>query len=352
VLGNYDLQASSDQGWRNRKAEWHLIGDLATTVDAFILLEQQHGAPHVDTKRSVESIENRLAAGCVARFASWRGTDPSPDLAFAAPEVTLGALGGPRSHLVRQPEDYVLAQQALAGFLRPRLKDLDDIAGIDRPGLLAARTVAAGQIRLATAFAGWAEREYEPELAQRFRAWIPLYADLHRSTLRLTEVQRTSSPLIVAQQSEAVRQLCRHQDARLDFRTMRALDRGTRVVAVATGKARRREVQTRRFVSAPHGLLPRACPPVPVPGARPGGQSVQPSATPRLTHSPIPVPRLDEYARWMALASVDTVRANQAVHGLDLESAGRRVARIAGPQVLRPISGAPVGHRSHGMTSI
>jgi hypothetical protein len=123
------------------------------------------------------------------------------------------------------------------------------------------------------------------EEAQRFRAWIPLYAELHRSTLRLTEVQRTSSPLIVAQQSEAVRQLCRHQDARLDFRTMRALDRGTRVVAVATGKARRREVQTRRFVSAPHGLLPRACPPVPVPGARPGGQSVQPSATPRLTHS-------------------------------------------------------------------
>ena len=216
MLGNHDLRATANQTWRNPKAEWHLIGDLATTVDALVLLEQQIGTTPMDTRRESGVLANRLAAGSVARMASWHGTDSSPDLAFAAPETTLGALGGPRIHLVRQPEDFVLAQQALAGFLRPRLSDLDDIAGLDRPGLLAARTVATGQIRLANAFARWAERDSEPELAQRFRAWIPLYADLHRSTLRLTEVQRTTSPLIVAQQSEAVQQLRRHHDARLD----------------------------------------------------------------------------------------------------------------------------------------
>ena len=251
TLGNHDLRASADLAWRNPKASWHLIGDLASTIDAFTLLEQETGTGQGGPMRGPgTALESRLAAGSVARVAGWRATDSSPDLAFAAPETTLGTLGGPRVHLVRQPEDFVLAQQALAGFLRPRLDDRDDIACLDRPGLLAARTVAAGQIRLAKAFASWAERDGNPELAERFLARVPLYADLHRSTLRLIEVRRTTSPLIVAQQSEAVQQLRRHHDARLDVATMHALDTATRAVGFNTGKSLRREALTRRNILA------------------------------------------------------------------------------------------------------
>jgi len=249
TLGNHDLRASADQAWRQPEAAWHLIGDLAITLDAFVLLEQRVATQ----KQESQMLENRLAAGSVARMANWHATDTSADLTFAAPETTLGRLGGPRIHLVRQPEDFALAQQALAGFLRPRMADIDDAACVDRPGLLAARTVATGQIRLATAFASWAEREGEHDLAQRFQAILPLYADLHRSTLRLSEVQRTASPLVVAQQSEAVQQLRKHHNARVDTQTMHALERATDVVAVTTGRSLRREVQTRRnIVSIAH----------------------------------------------------------------------------------------------------
>jgi hypothetical protein len=250
TLGNHDLRASADQTWRNPKAEWYLIGDLAITIEAFVLLEQLSSRSANTRRDSATALENRLAAGTVARVASWRATDTSPDLAFAAPESTLGALGGPRIHLVRRPEDFVLAQQTLAGFLRPRLYDLDDLARLDRPGLLAARTVAPGQIRLAKAFANWAERAGEQDLAERFLARIPLYTDLHRSTLRLTEVQRTTSPLIVAQQSESIQQLRRHHDARLDIASMHALDRASCDVVVNTGKSLRREVLARGNILA------------------------------------------------------------------------------------------------------
>ena len=212
MIGNAELSANLDHSWRAGPGWWYVVGDLATTVEALIVIDQSLAyAGHLPRKASEFHLESRLAAGDVARVAGWRGTDPKADLAFA-PGWSEGRRGeGPQVVLVRRPEDFAVAQRTLAGFMRPRLQDdtLDDHG--DRPGLLAARTIAAGQVRLAEAFGTWAERAGEVQLAERFRARIPKYVELHRSTLRMVELQKTRTPLVVMQQSELVQQLRYHR---------------------------------------------------------------------------------------------------------------------------------------------
>jgi len=141
----------------------------------------------------------------------------------------------------RQVEHFALAQRTLAGFMRPKVQPVSALPSPDRPGLLAARTIATGQIRLAEAFATWADKLDASDLADRFRARVPRYAELHRSTLRLTELQPARSPLVVAQQSEMTQQLRRHSAPRISIANLHDLDDATHELTINVGKALRRE---------------------------------------------------------------------------------------------------------------
>lgn len=245
MLGNADLNASADPSWRAGAARWYVIADLANTAEALLVLDQRlaHEA-HLPLQPKDVHLEARLTAGDVARVAGWRGTDTRADLAFTPEWTERSLISGPRVHLVRRPEDFASAQRRLAGFMRPRQSD-DLIAEFDgRPGLLAARTVAVGQVRLAETFATWAEQAGDDRLAERFRARIPRYAALHRSTLRMTELQKVGSPLVVMQQSEIVQRLRAHSTLRLSPASLCDLDAASVDVAVNTGKSLRREAMT------------------------------------------------------------------------------------------------------------
>jgi hypothetical protein len=245
TLGNADLAAQPDAASRNSSADWYLIGDLGVTVDALIVLDQRLAAGrHLPRKPARSYLEDRLAVGGVTSVAAWRGTDTSPDHALG--ELTGSLNEGVR--LIRRPEDYAPAQRTLAGFMRPRpIAETHDLFG-GRPGLHAARTIAAGQVRLAEAFATWAERADDPALAERFRSRVPKYVELHRSTLRLVELEETRSDLVEHQQSEMVQQLRKHRAARLSKLSLYDLDAATHELTVNVGRSLRREGMQRKNI--------------------------------------------------------------------------------------------------------
>lgn len=249
TLANAELSGAPSETWERTSQTWYLLGDLASTIEALAVLDERLGDAGLLTRITQNAyLHHRLNAGDVARIAGWLGTEPTPDLAYLSPIETLGAGGGPRIQLVRRTEDFVRAQRALAGFMRPRNSFDPNLAETERPGILAARTIAQGQVRLAEVFARWAERANESKLADGFRARIPLYAELHRSTVRLVELQPTKSPLVVAQQSEMVQRTRALAGARLSPAGLFQLERATGHLTVSVGKTLRREGMQRRHL--------------------------------------------------------------------------------------------------------
>ncbi len=249
ALANAELRGAPPETWLQRPQTWYLLGDLATTVESLVVLEERLGRAGVIPQMSQNAyLHHRLAAGDVSRIAGWLGTDSSSDLAYQSPADFLAVGGGPRIQLIRRPEDYARAQRALAGFMRPRNSFDPNQAETERPGLLAARTIGQGQVRLAEVFATWADRGGEPDLASSFRARIPLYVELHRSTMRLVELQPTRSPLVVAQQSEMVQRARTLIGARMTSASLQDLERSTGILSVSVGKALRREGKHRQHL--------------------------------------------------------------------------------------------------------
>jgi hypothetical protein len=245
MLANHELTAATGQPWTHKpEAGWYVLADTATAIEALTVLDHRLGhAGLLPGTPSDRVLARRLIAGDVPRMAGWYGTDDSADLATQSVNSTLGLGGGPRVYIVRRVEDFAGAQRALAGFLRPHLGDVGPSSADDRAGLLAARALAVGQIRLAEAFSRRADA-YGDEgsvLAEEFRARIPAYRNLHRSTLRLVEVEARRSPLILAQQSEMVIQLRSLRPERLTRAGLANLNEATHEVTVTLGKALRRE---------------------------------------------------------------------------------------------------------------
>jgi hypothetical protein len=291
LLGNADLDTATDPSWRHQDPPaWYLVGDTARTLEALAVLAQD--TVHPRRRRTDTLLEHRLAASTVARVADWYGTDPTPDLAVAAPASHLGIADAPMIQLIQGPEDFARAQRALAGFLRPIRGRTDTPA--DRVGLLAARAVAAGQIRLAETFTTWADATPDSAAAaERFRARIPLYLQLQQSMARLTELEPARSPLVVSQQSELVQRLRRFPTVRLSAAALHDLDQATHWVAVTTGKALRVEGMCRKNI-----LILDTTPDGP-PGARPITNTQEPFhlACRRLANAPTPPPIPAEVTR-------------------------------------------------------
>ncbi len=267
LLGNADLDTATEARWHHQdRPAWYLVGDAARTLEALVILSDVPVLPK--RRRTDAMLGHRLAASAVARVADWYGTDPAPDLAVASPEATLGVAGGPRIQLIQRPEDFVRAQWALARFLRPardrRAFGEDPANTADRVGLLAARAITTGQVRLAETFARWAGNTLGGEaFAESFRARIPRYLALHRSTSRLTELRPAHSPLVISQQSELVQRLRRFPTVHLAAAALHDLDAATHRVAVTAGRALRAQGMHHRNI-----LILDTTPSGP-PGARP-----------------------------------------------------------------------------------
>ena len=64
TLGNADLFGSADQSWRGRAPTWHLVGDLATTVEALVLLDEQLASATLLERLTPDAyLDHRLASG-------------------------------------------------------------------------------------------------------------------------------------------------------------------------------------------------------------------------------------------------------------------------------------------------
>lgn len=258
TLANHELSAAAQQPWVSSNAAlWHLAGDVAAIVEALVVLDERLAYDGVLPRATANArTTQRLVAGDVSRLARWFGTDRAADLSYASPLLRLGLYDGPRIHMVHRPEDLAEAQRTLAALLRRR-------NGEQRPraGLRAARVISVGQIRLANAFAGWADHSEESgTLAKEFRDRIPAYKALHRSTVRLVEVYPIRSPLILAQQSEMLTQLRRFQPHSPSRDLLVDLNDAAHAVSVSLGRTLRREgIHRRNFlVLQEHGIdLPR-----------------------------------------------------------------------------------------------
>ncbi|MBO0728259.1 MAG: hypothetical protein J2P57_03300 [Acidimicrobiaceae bacterium] len=248
TLGNADLAASVIGLPEQRPASWYLLGDISLTLEGLVVLDDSLANQGLLPRDSDAYVLARLAAGGVTRVATWRGTDSRLDFALAPTTETSFADDGPRVRLVRRPEDFAAAQRALAGFMRPRPVEDTEHPLDERPGLHAARVIAEGQVRLADVFAAWAERAGERTLAERFRGRIQKYIELHRSTLRMTELQATRPVLVDLQQSEMIQQLCTHRTSTLSRISLYDLDAATGDLAVNVGKSLRREGLRRRNI--------------------------------------------------------------------------------------------------------
>jgi hypothetical protein len=252
MLGNHELTAAAKQPWTHKpEAGWYVLADTASSIEALVVLDHKLGEVGLlPVAPSDRVLARRLVAGDVARMAGWFGTDDSADLATQSINASLGLGGGPRVHMVRRVAGFAAAQRALAGFLRPTLVQYETGSAGERPGLLAARALAVGQIRLAEASARWAGAYggAGAVLAEGFRARIPAYRDLHQSTLRLVEVEPRRSPLVLAQQSEMVMQLRAVRPERLTRRGLVDLSEATHEVAITLGSALRREGMQRKNI--------------------------------------------------------------------------------------------------------
>lgn len=242
-LGNVDLQSHADRGSLSAAATWYLLGDAATAIEALVLLDERLSRAGVLPQQN-DTLNARLLAGDVARTAAWFGHDQSPDLAID--DVTEASLDGPPVWLIRTPRDFAPAQRALAGFLRPRVaSETVDMYG-GRPGLHTARTLATGQIRLAAAFAAWADNASSSAIGERFRARIASYRALHQSTLRLVEPTPSRLVTVDQQLSELVQGVRRFPAPRLSPAQLHDLDSATHQLAVNAGATLRREGQARK----------------------------------------------------------------------------------------------------------
>ena len=200
LLGTAELTRADHQPWTTRSsAGWFLVADAASTVEAILILDQalaKGGVLRAASERGV--VTQRLIAGDVAKMARWFGTDNVADLAEAGIKHKLGVGGGPPISMVRRIEHYAVAQQTLPALLHG--DGTTSRPGTDqRPGIKAARALATGQIRLAQAFAHWAENEAgDSQLANQFRSRVPAFRALHISTARMAEVEQRRSPLLLA----------------------------------------------------------------------------------------------------------------------------------------------------------
>jgi hypothetical protein len=240
LLATSELQRAVSQPWiGDETAAWYVVGDVAESLAAVLALDRLSGRI-VGARANDRYLTDYLVAGDVVRLAkAWGHGSQVEDLTAAA---HVEVAGSPLPIvLVRRHEDLVLAERRLAELVRPSTIDvIGDPA--ERPGLLAARALSAGQIRVAAQCI----QLFDPvgDLAATLRGRIDLYRRLHASTVRVVDVMPRRSRLILLQQTEiatAIRQL--HGEA-MSIGVATRLSNAGGEVAIELGRALRHEAMT------------------------------------------------------------------------------------------------------------
>jgi hypothetical protein len=331
-LATSELQRADVQPWLVSEASgWYVVADLAETLAGVVALDRSlTRAGVLEAEPSEEYLERLLVTGGVARLARMWGTNPAADEATAGLGAHVNA-GGPAIHLVRSARDIVEAQHRLSGFVRPIRAHCEPGGVEDRPGLKAARVLAAGQARLAMKCAGWADATPGAEdLAAQFRNRISLFRNLHASTARLVDVQprRPSLPLI--QQSEVATQLRTLGGAAPSFSVLTELNAASHELTVNLGKALRREGMHSRTIMAMESTGPG----LPVPKPITNSRHVFHRACWALSHEPLPddakPPVAPTHERQRLRRRLDDLAAS------DVPSPRRLPSRIVAPRIDRP----------------
>ena len=166
LAGSHALDTTDHQPWLTEQgAAWYLMRDLASALEAVLILDERLAEVGVLTKHDIPVPSlgldtKRMLLGHVARVATWSATSDSPDQAFArlrADPVAHGPVV-----VVSTPRDLAAAQRRLATFLRP--SHASDAFYTGDPEITAdtARMLVANQLFLTGAFGQLAERSPGP----------------------------------------------------------------------------------------------------------------------------------------------------------------------------------------------
>jgi hypothetical protein len=241
-LATSELTRADRQPWLSHpEAGWPLVADLADVIEGLVLLDARLGdtgvLPVIPLQRTLAHL---LVASDVGRLARLRRGDLVADGASAGSGVTSYA-GGPAVVLVRSVGDFANAQRRLADLVRPVPNHLGLVAVEDRPGLRTARALAAGQAALNAAFVGWAQDAGCDELASAFDGRVRLYRRLHAASIRVVDTVPNRSTIPLIQQAEMSTQLRTLVPPTVSLRQVADLNGASATLAVALGKALRRE---------------------------------------------------------------------------------------------------------------
>ena len=166
LAGSHALDTTDHQPWLTEQgAAWYLMRDLATALEAVLILDDRLAEVGVLAKHDIPVPSlgldtKRMLLGHVARVATWSATSDSPDQAFTR------LRGDPVAHgpvvVVATPRDLAAAQRRLATFLRP--SHASDAFYTGDPEITAdtARMLVANQLFLTGSFAQLAERSPGP----------------------------------------------------------------------------------------------------------------------------------------------------------------------------------------------
>ena len=166
LAGSHALDTTDHQPWLTEHgAAWYLMRDLATALEAVLILDDRLTEVGVLSKHdtplpSLGLDTKRMLLGHVARVATWSATSDSPDQAFTRLRGDSVASGP--VVLVATPRDLAAAQRRLATFLRPA--HASDAFYTGDPEITAdtVRMLVANQLFLTTSFAQLAERSPGP----------------------------------------------------------------------------------------------------------------------------------------------------------------------------------------------
>lgn len=256
LLGNHNLIHAEEQPWlRNPDEAWPIVADLATTTEAFLILDErlvQGGVLQVPSDRTRPQHETqRLVASNAARVARWYSTTDAVDLATAAaPSETTTEIGPVR--IVNQAADLSTAQRRLGSYLRP-LNGASVFRGQDVT--LDSGTfgmVVTNQKFLCERLAVTAVNSHDPASVQVFTERADLLGDVLVKLARTPLVNadnRGRNERALWQQTELTRWLRKNPVPVLEGRQVRDLAEATAETLTNLGKCARLEL------TRPGGML-------------------------------------------------------------------------------------------------
>ncbi|MCX6398400.1 MAG: hypothetical protein NTX33_00520 [Propionibacteriales bacterium] len=255
LSASHALSAAEEQPWRSDPgAGWWVMRDVAVALEAVLVLDsrlEEIGllAEHQRPAYAMGLDEKRMVLSQAARVATWNATSAIAE--EATPRVTQAVpsrLVRPVS-MVSAPTDLAVAQQRLAGFLRPL--SANDVFYFEKPEITAdcARQIVASQLYLCRTFAKAAgESSKTTVFVSFFDERAEILESLQPQISHLADIKNLQEPntLRFWQQSELTTAVGRMERQRVPMTlqptNMIELAKATHGVTRNLGRALRREL--------------------------------------------------------------------------------------------------------------